>query len=134
MLDICSDIKVVALDRDPVAHQSALQMASHHPLNILPVLGKFSDLPKLLDNLGMQRGSIDGMLFDFGCSSMQMDDANRGFSISKDGPLDMRMNCSPANNEPTAAETLAHIEEEDLVKTIKVVMLFITIKIFVLLG
>lgn len=124
MLEISSDIKVIALDRDPVAHQAALQMASHHPLNIFPVLGKFSDLPKLLDNLDIKRGSVDGMLFDFGCSSMQMDDANRGFSISKDGPLDMRMDCSPTNNEPTAAETLAHIEEEDLARTLKVSLLY----------
>ena len=120
MLETGLNLKVVALDRDPVAHQAALQMASHHPSNVFPVLGKFSDFPKLLDNLGMQKGSIDGMLFDFGCSSMQMDDANRGFSISKDGPLDMRMNCSPSNNEPTAAEILAHVEEEDLAKAIKV--------------
>lgn len=120
MLEVSPEIKIVALDRDPVAHQAAQQLASHHPLNVFPVLGKFSEMPKLLDNIGIQRGSVDGMLFDFGCSSMQMDDATRGFSISKDGPLDMRMNCSPNNNEPTAAETLAHIDEDDLARTIKV--------------
>jgi len=111
---------VIALDRDPLAHLYAQQLAEQYPQNVIPIHGKFSDLPKLLDAEGIKKKSVDGMLFDFGCSSMQMDHAHRGFSISKDGPLDMRMDSSPKNNEQTAAEILANIEEEDLAKTLKV--------------
>lgn len=50
------------------------------------MLGRFSELDKLLPSL-----DVDVALLDAGCSSMQMDLADRGFSLSKDGPLDMRM-------------------------------------------
>ncbi|XP_065334728.1 probable methyltransferase-like protein 15 homolog [Cloeon dipterum] len=120
MFQICPDVKVISLDRDPLAFNHAQQLSAEYPLNLTPLRGKFSDLPKLLTNLGIQPGTLDGMLFDFGCSSMQMDQGHRGFAISKDGPLDMRMDNSPDNPEPTAAEILAHIEEEELAKVLKV--------------
>ena len=53
--------------------------------------GKFSDLPKLLSEYGVKENSIDAALIDCGVSSIQFDTADRGFSISHDGPLDMRM-------------------------------------------
>lgn len=56
-----------------------------------PVLGRFSELNNLLPTLGLGTGGVDAALLDAGCSSMQMDSAERGFSLSKDGPLDMRM-------------------------------------------
>lgn len=56
-----------------------------------PMLGRFSELEDLLSNMNVKPGSIDAVLLDAGCSSMQMDEAERGFSLSKDGPLDMRM-------------------------------------------
>lgn len=56
-----------------------------------PVLGRFSELNNLLPALGLGPGGVDAALLDAGCSSMQMDSAERGFSLSKDGPLDMRM-------------------------------------------
>lgn len=56
-----------------------------------PVLGRFSELNNLLPALGLRPGGVDAALLDAGCSSMQMDSAERGFSLSKDGPLDMRM-------------------------------------------
>lgn len=56
-----------------------------------PILGRFSELEDLLSNMNIKPGSIDAALLDAGCSSMQMDEAERGFSLSKDGPLDMRM-------------------------------------------
>lgn len=45
----------------------------------------------MLSNMNIKPGSVDAVLLDAGCSSMQMDLAERGFSLSKDGPLDMRM-------------------------------------------
>lgn len=56
-----------------------------------PILGRFSELEDLLSNMDVKPGSIDAVLLDAGCSSMQMDEAERGFSLIKDGPLDMRM-------------------------------------------
>jgi 16S rRNA C1402 N4-methylase RsmH len=53
--------------------------------------GKFSDLSQLLKENGVKENSIDAALMDCGVSSIQFDMADRGFSVSKDGPLDMRM-------------------------------------------
>lgn len=50
-----------------------------------------SDLPKLLKRLKIPRNSFDGVLMDLGASSMQFDNPERGFMLSRDGPLDMRM-------------------------------------------
>lgn len=58
---------------------------------VKPVLGRFSELNNLLPASGLGPGTVDAALLDAGCSSMQMDSAERGFSLSKDGPLDMRM-------------------------------------------
>lgn len=58
---------------------------------VIPLLGRFSELEVLLSDMNIKPGSIDAVLLDAGCSSMQMDQAERGFSLSKDGPLDMRM-------------------------------------------
>lgn len=58
---------------------------------VKPLLGRFSELEVLLSDMNIQPCSIDAVLMDAGCSSMQMDQADRGFSLSRDGPLDMRM-------------------------------------------
>lgn len=63
---------------------------------------------------------VDGILMDLGCSSMQFDTASRGFAISQDGPLDMRMDGDRFPDQPTAADVLAHIEEEPLARILKV--------------
>lgn len=59
---------------------------------VFPLHGKFSDISMLLREAKVDEESIDAALLDAGASSMQFDTPNRGFSISKDGPLDMRMN------------------------------------------
>lgn len=55
------------------------------------MLGQFSEAEALLIKAGVQPGTVDGVLLDLGCSSMQLDAPERGFSLRKDGPLDMRM-------------------------------------------
>lgn len=120
ILDSSDKVKVVALDRDPVAHQFANELSEQYPNRLFPVLGRFSELPTLLTQLNIKQNSVDGILFDFGCSSMQFDEAERGFSISKNGPLDMRMDKDRCPEQPTAAEILAKIDENDLARIIKV--------------
>jgi 16S rRNA (cytosine1402-N4)-methyltransferase len=69
----------------------------------------FSELAAALDDLGQE--TVDGALFDLGVSSMQFDRAERGFSLARDGPLDMRMN---SGDGPTAYDLLARSSEGEL--------------------
>ncbi|XP_049304777.1 probable methyltransferase-like protein 15 homolog [Bactrocera dorsalis] len=119
ILEKHNDIKVFALDRDPVAYELAISLSKEYSNRLIPLLGKFSDLPKLLKEHKIKKHSIDGILFDFGCSSMQFDEADRGFSISKNGPLDMRMDRGRNGDQVTAADVLARAEEGDLVKILR---------------
>lgn len=120
ILDHAPDTKIFALDRDPVAYEHAKLMAEKYPGRLVPLLGRFSELPQLLRQHKVQANSIDGFLFDFGCSSMQFDVANRGFSLARNGPLDMRMDGGRCPEQPTAAEVLARASEEDLYRILKV--------------
>ncbi|XP_003736928.2 probable methyltransferase-like protein 15 homolog [Drosophila pseudoobscura] len=121
LLDTLPDAKVYALDRDPVAYQLAqdLSETEEYKGRIIPLLGKFSDIPRLFAEQNLAKNSIDGMLFDFGCSSMQFDEAARGFSISHDGPLDMRMD-GGLSGGLSAADVLAKVDEGDLVKILRI--------------
>ncbi len=58
---------------------------------IFPMHGKFSQVSSILEKAGVREGSTDAALIDCGASSMQFDVAERGFSVKKDGPLDMRI-------------------------------------------
>lgn len=120
ILDAVPNIKMICLDRDPVAYNFAKELSDKYPGQIIPLLGRFSELPELLASHNVESNSIDGFLFDFGCSSMQFDVGERGFSISKDGPLDMRMDGSRCLDQPTAADVLARASEEDIAKIIKI--------------
>ncbi|XP_013385312.1 probable methyltransferase-like protein 15 homolog [Lingula anatina] len=107
--------KIFALDRDLVAYEMAKEMSEEGPYDITPLHGKFTDLPALFRDLGVKENSIDGFIFDVGASSMQFDTANRGFSLSHNGPLDMRMN---AQDPVTAADAVNYLEFKDLKKII----------------
>lgn len=124
LLDAEPTLRVIALDRDADAHQLAvgLQQQPAYTDRLIPLHGRFSQLPALLSDCGIQPNSVDGILFDFGCSSMQFDRPERGFSISHNGPLDMRMDRSKASTaaEPCAADVLARIDELDLARILKV--------------
>lgn len=120
MLEVAPDIRIIALDRDPLAHEYAKELSEEFPGKIIPLLGRFSELPKLLSSKGIKPSSVDGILFDFGCSSMQFDRADRGFAISRDGPLDMRMDKGRCPDQLTAADVLARIDEVDLTRILRI--------------
>ena len=119
LLNSSDNVTIYALDRDPTAHELAIQLASETTNGqIIPLLGKFSNLPNLLPKTETSE-FFDGILIDCGCSSMQYDTKERGFSLSNDGPLDMRMD-QHLGNQPSAADILAHIDEDSLARVLKV--------------
>lgn len=110
MLDSSPEVCVVGIDQDPEAEERALALKeiygdrfSFHSMN-------FADMGDL------EERSFDGILFDFGLSSFQLDEGERGFSFRFDAPLDMRMN----NREGiTASDFLESASEENLIRAIR---------------
>jgi 16S rRNA (cytosine1402-N4)-methyltransferase len=100
--------RVIALDRDPqaVAGGEALVDASEGRLSLAQ--GRFGELDVVARGLGV--GRLDGVVLDIGVSSMQIDEASRGFSLRHDAPLDMRME----GKGRTAADILADEDEETI--------------------
>lgn len=99
---------VVALDRDPRAITAGQPMVDEFGGRLRLVESVFSDLDQAVDQ------SVDGVVLDIGVSSMQLDEAERGFSFRADGPLDMRM----AATGPTAAEIVNSFKVGDLARII----------------
>ncbi|MHB8284767.1 MAG: 16S rRNA (cytosine(1402)-N(4))-methyltransferase RsmH [Caulobacteraceae bacterium] len=102
--------RVIALDRDPTAARFAEPLAAAYPDRFQLILRPFSQLEAALGDAGVE--SCDGVVFDLGVSSMQIDEAERGFSFMRDGPLDMRMGA----DGPTAADLVNTTAPGDLVR------------------
>ena len=106
--------RLIAIDRDPQAIASAPQALLSDPRFEL-IRGESAQLEKFIDERGL-RGSVDGVLLDLGVSSPQLDEAGRGFSFLRDGPLDMRMDPDAGIS---AAEWLARVDEKELKRVLK---------------
>lgn len=105
--------RVIALDRDERAHQpdAAGGVAARYADRVTLVQARFSELGRVLGEQGVEH--VDALLADIGVSSMQLDDADRGFSFMRDGPLDMRM-----GDGETCFELIARLREEELADVI----------------
>ena len=95
--------RVIAVDRDPLAFEMAADWAEHYGDRITMQQGVFSKMDTYASDL-------DGIVLDLGVSSMQLDQAERGFSFMKDGPLDMRM----SQDGPSAADLVNDLDEATL--------------------
>ncbi|KAL0270199.1 UNVERIFIED_CONTAM: hypothetical protein PYX00_007682 [Menopon gallinae] len=119
LLEKYPNLNIIAYDRDPLAYKNAMDLKEEKPNQITPLLGKFSELHILAQENNIKPESVDGAIFDLGASSMQMDTAERGFSISKVGPLDMRMDGVRCPDSVTAADVLNFASEEELYQIFK---------------
>ncbi len=98
--------RLIVLDADPAAAERATAIGDPR---LTFVQANFRELDSVLERLGVEY--IDGALFDIGVSSMQLDDGNRGFSFTKEAPLDMRMNSHAGQS---AYDVLATASEREL--------------------
>ncbi|MGI1678453.1 MAG: 16S rRNA (cytosine(1402)-N(4))-methyltransferase RsmH [Cellvibrionaceae bacterium] len=105
---------LLAIDKDPQAINIAnLKLADEKRFEIAQ--GSFTELSKLLAEKN-QLGKVSGVLLDLGVASPQLDQAERGFSFTNDGPLDMRMD--PTQGQ-SAKQWLSEVKEEDLAKVLR---------------
>lgn len=100
-----ADCNVISIDRDPNVLPRAKELKEKFGNRFEFVQGRFGDLSELLSGR-----TINGFVFDIGVSSMQLDEAERGFSFSKEAPLDMRMSCDGLS----AADLVNDLEEKEL--------------------
>lgn len=110
LLDTLPDLFIVGLDVDPAALAVARETLAPHASRSRLVQASYTELPQVLANAGIRR--VDGVLFDFGVSSLQLDTPERGFSFRFDAPLDMRF----SGRGMTAAELLASLDEGELAR------------------
>lgn len=104
--------RVLAIDRDPNAIRDGQKLVQERQGQLVLVRSTFSELDKVAMLTGFE--AVDGVVLDIGVSSMQLDQAERGFSFRQDGPLDMRM----SQSGPSAADVVNTIQQSDLTRVI----------------
>ncbi len=111
ILDV-SGTRVIGIDRDRTAIAGGFDLVERSEGRLELVQDRFSNLAEVCASHGAE--AVDGVVMDVGVSSMQLDQAGRGFSFRFDGPLDMRM----GQDGPTAADVVARASETDLANII----------------
>ena len=106
--------RLIAFDQDPEAVAFAMQNFADEPRLTIEHCN-FNQVASVVEQFGLS-GKIDGVLMDLGVSSPQLDDAQRGFSFLRSGPLDMRMDTEQGI---TAAQWLARVKPTDLINVLK---------------
>lgn len=104
--------QVIGIDRDRTAIAGGLSLVDEAEGRLTLVQDRFSNLADVCAGQGID--AVDGVVMDVGVSSMQLDQADRGFSFRLDGPLDMRM----GHDGPTAADVVTEASEADLANII----------------
>ncbi len=100
--------RVVGVDRDPDALRASVARLDRYGSRFAAVLARFSQVPV--------EGEVDGVLYDLGVSSMQLDRSERGFSYRRPGPLDMRMGGPDETDTTSAMELVNTASEEELAR------------------
>jgi 16S rRNA (cytosine1402-N4)-methyltransferase len=108
------DLRLVGIDRDPAALQRSEARLAAHRERITLIHGVYDSIPEVLAAAGVER--VDGVLFDLGVSSMQLDADERGFAYSRETSLDMRMD--PTSGR-TAADVVNTYSVEDLSRVLR---------------
>lgn len=109
-----ADCTVWAIDRDPVAVKAGHTLAKRYDDRFTILHGRFGEMSLLLEQASVAR--VDGVVLDLGLSSLQLNDAERGFSFRADGPLDMRM--EGGNGGHSAADLVNTADEMTLAEII----------------
>lgn len=100
--------RVIAIDRDPDVQPTGALMTRAYPGRFILAQSTFSNMDGVVTQTGTDK--VDGVVLDVGVSSMQLDQAERGFSFMREGPLDMRM----AQSGPSASDAVNYMSETDL--------------------
>ncbi|CAA9337171.1 MAG: 16S rRNA (cytosine(1402)-N(4))-methyltransferase [uncultured Nocardioidaceae bacterium] len=114
VLERCPEARVVGIDRDPRALDRSRERLQPYGERVTFVHAVYDRLRAVLDELRLE--SVDGVLFDLGVSSMQLDLRDRGFSYAEDAPLDMRMDDTA---ERTAADVVNSYPVEELARVLR---------------
>ncbi|GLY69395.1 16S rRNA (cytosine(1402)-N(4))-methyltransferase RsmH [Amycolatopsis taiwanensis] len=114
LLSAHPQLRLIALDRDPEALRRSAERLARHGDRVRFAHAVYDQLPEVL--AGLDVSSVDGVLFDLGVSSMQLDLTDRGFSYARDAPLDMRMDPTTG---PTAAEVLNTYPVAELIRILR---------------
>jgi len=107
-----ANCNVIALDRDMAAIEFGKNMEANYGGRLKVLHGRFSNMEHILESVGIAK--VDGIVFDLGVSSPQLDEAERGFSFAKEGPLDMSMGLASRS----AADLVNKAEESELANII----------------
>lgn len=114
LLEALPEVRLVGLDRDPEALRRSGERLAPHAERVTLVHAVYDELPAVLEDLGIP--CVHGVLFDLGVSSLQLDEAARGFAYAQDAPLDMRMDPTRGT---TAAEVVNTYDGKALARVLK---------------